>query len=202
MTERQVEGVKLRSLHRALADPLRIRLLEYLWFQPHTVKELAERVGMRPDRLYHHLAQLEVAGLIKIAEYRRLPGGKIERIYAPTTAEPPGDDASPAELAQFLNAAIEATRADITSAGLARDAGKRREVSLTRTAVQLSEEGIAELRAGFARLIEDAKARSDNTGVWTRILWAVVDVQDRETPPSQSGQSSGNAPGSATGGEA
>jgi DNA-binding transcriptional ArsR family regulator len=181
MADRQV---RLSSLHRTLADPLRIRLLEYLWFRPQTVKELAERVSLRPDRLYHHLAQLETAGLIEIAEYRRLPGGKVERVYAPTTTEPPGDDASPVEMAQFLTAAIEATRADITSAGLAREAGERRQMSLTRTAIQLTEKGRSDLVAGFAQLIEEAHRNSDETGVWTRIVWAVVDVQDRRPSPA------------------
>jgi DNA-binding transcriptional ArsR family regulator len=196
MVDRQV---RLRSLHRTLADPLRIRLLEYLWFRPQTVKELAERVSLRPDRLYHHLAQLESAGLIEITEYRRLPGGKVERVYAPTAAEPPGDDASPVELAQFLTAAMEATRADITSAGLAKEAGKRRELSLTRTAVQLSDKGLADLVAGFEQLIEQAHRNSDGTGAWTRIVWAVVDVQDRD-PAMASGESPASDPQDAPGG--
>ena len=70
----------VRSVHRALADPLRIRLLECLWGQPQSAKELAEWAGLPPDRLYYHLAQLEQAGLIEIAEYRRLQGGKVERV--------------------------------------------------------------------------------------------------------------------------
>jgi DNA-binding transcriptional ArsR family regulator len=183
-------------LHRVLSDPLRIRLLEYLWFAPHTVKELARRVDMRPDRLYHHLAQLESAGLITISEYRRLPGGKVERVYAPVSTEPPGDDATPAELAQFLSAAVEATRADITSAGLAREAGKRREMSLTRTAIQLTDEGLAELQDGFGRLMTQAHQHSDSAGTWTRIVWAVVDVQDRAPlpAPSTAAASSRSAP--------
>lgn len=48
---------------------------------------------MRPDRLYHHLAQLEDGKLIEVADYRRLPGGKVERVYGTAPIEPPGDDA-------------------------------------------------------------------------------------------------------------
>ena len=87
-------------------------------------------------------------------------------------------------LFRSLTAAIEATRADITSAGLAREAGERREMSLTRTAIQLSEKGRADLLAGFARLLDEAHNNSDETGAWTRIVWAVVDVQDRDQRPA------------------
>ena len=128
MTKHQHPG--LRSVHRALADPMRIRLLECLWGRPQSAKELAEWVGMAPDRLYYHLAQLEEAGLIEIAEYRRLPGGKVERVYRPTPVEPPGDEATPLEFADFLGAMLETTRADITAASVAKEAGERREILL------------------------------------------------------------------------
>jgi DNA-binding transcriptional ArsR family regulator len=62
-----------RSVHRALADPLRIRLLEALWFSPRSVKELAEAVRLPPDRLYYHLRQLEQAAIIEVSGYRPLP---------------------------------------------------------------------------------------------------------------------------------
>ena len=55
---------------------------------------------MPPDRLYHHLARLEEVGLITIAEYRPLPGGKVERVYAAAEVEPPGDEASPEDTAR------------------------------------------------------------------------------------------------------
>src|SRR5260370_15506988 len=112
----------LRSVHRALADPLRIRLLECLWGRPQSAKEHAESAGMAPDWLYYHLAQLEAARLIEIAEYRRLAGGKVERVYRPASVEPPGDEATPLEFADFLSAMLEATRADITAACVAKEA--------------------------------------------------------------------------------
>src|SRR2546430_16155436 len=119
-------GPRLRAVHRALADPLRIRLFELLVVRPQSARELAGRVGMRPDRLYHHLARLEEAKLIEIAEYRPLAGGKVERVYAPAAAEPPGDDASPADVALMLGAALETTRADINAAAQGRGAGEER----------------------------------------------------------------------------
>src|SRR5712692_1036775 len=116
----------LRSVHRALADPMRIRLLECRWGRPQSAKELAEWAGMTPDRLYYHLAQLEQARLIEIAEYRRLPGGKVERVYRPTSVEPPGDEATPLEFADFLGVLRVTKKDDITAASVAKEAGQRR----------------------------------------------------------------------------
>lgn len=173
------QGPKLRILHRALADPLRLRLLEYLFVQPRAAKELAGLVGMRPDRLYHHLARLEEAGLVSIAEYRKLPGGKVERIYAAAEVEPPGDGTSPDEAARFFDAVVEVTRADIGAAMMARESGERRDVSLGRTAMRLSDADRAELVAGIERLLTEAERKATADGVWTRIMWTVVDAQDR-----------------------
>jgi DNA-binding transcriptional ArsR family regulator len=169
----------LRAVHRALADPLRIRLFELLVVRPQSARELAGRVDMRPDRLYHHLAQLEAAKLIEIAEYRPLPGGKVERVYAPTATEPLADDASPADVALMLGAALETTRADINAAAQAQEAGEERLISLSRTGLRLNAGHLAELRSAIEDLIERAREHPDDDGVWTTVLWTAVDREDR-----------------------
>ena len=163
MTKHQHPG--LRSVHRALADPLRIRLLECLWGRSQSAKELAEWAGMAPDRLYYHLAQLEEAKLIEIAEYRRLPGGKVERVYRPTSVEPPGDEATPLEFAEFLGVMLEATRADITAASV--------------------EAELVILRERLLELVRLAQDQPDDEGVWTRVVVTLVDLQDRGQPTSK-----------------
>ena len=52
-------------MHKALADPLRIRLLELVAEAPRSARELADCAGLPADRLYYHLAQLEQAKLIQ-----------------------------------------------------------------------------------------------------------------------------------------
>ena len=178
-------GPRLRAVHRALADPLRIRLFELLVVRPQSARELAGRVGLRPDRLYHHLAQLEEAKLIEIAEYRPLAGGKVERVYAPTATEPPGDDASPADVALMLGAALETTRADINAAAQAREAGEERLISLSRTGLRLNARHLAELRTAIEELIETAREHPDDDGVWTTVLWTAVDREDRTAGPGE-----------------
>jgi DNA-binding transcriptional ArsR family regulator len=158
---------------------MRIRLLECLWGRPQSAKELAAWAGLPPDRLYYHLAQLEEARLIEIAEYRRLPGGKVERVYRPTPVEPPGDEASPLEYAEFLGAMLEATRADITAASLAKEAGERREITPTRTTVRLSEAELVTLRERLLELVRLAQDKPNDEGIWTRVVVTLVDLQDR-----------------------
>ena len=173
-------------MHKALADPLRIRLVEWLMERPRSARELADCAGLPADRLYYHLGQLEQAGLIEVAEYRRLARGKAERVYAPAEAEPPGDDASPQETAAFLGSVLEATTMDITTAYQAKQAGRRREVDVTRAALRLTDEALAELRGHLAQ-IAARFAEPDAEGTWTRLVLVLADLQDRPgpaTPPA------------------
>jgi DNA-binding transcriptional ArsR family regulator len=169
----------LRSLHRALADPLRIRLLEALWLQPRSAKELAKSEGLPAERLYYHLGQMEQAGLVHIAEYRSLPGGKVERVYAATTEEPPGDDATPEDLARFLGSVLQATRADVTSACLAMEDGQLRRMRVHRGALRLTDAQRDELEAHLMRLLDEAEHNQDDEATWTRVLVTMIDLQDR-----------------------
>jgi len=173
-----------RGVHKALADPLRIRLVEWLMERPRSARELADCADLPADRLYYHLGQLEQAGLIEVAEYRRLARGKTERVYAPADAEPPGDDASPEETAAFLGSVLEATAMDITAAFQAKQAGRRREVDVTRAALLLTDEALAELR-GHLTEIAARPAATHNDGTWTRLVLVLADLQDRPGPATE-----------------
>ncbi|HKN99472.1 MAG TPA: winged helix-turn-helix domain-containing protein [Pseudonocardiaceae bacterium] len=175
------------GVHKALADPLRIQIVELLWETPRSARELADRLGMPADRLYYHLGQLERAALVEVVEYRRLSRGKVERVYAPAAVEPPGDAADPAEVAAFLGTVLEATRADVTTAFQAKQDGRRREVDLHRSTVRLTEQALAELRGRIGDLVRsytESSCREAGSGaVWTRLVVAVVDLQDRQPAP-------------------
>jgi DNA-binding transcriptional ArsR family regulator len=173
------------GVHKALADPLRIRLLGWLFEAPRSARQLADCAGLPADRLYYHLGQLEQAGLIEVAEYRPLARGKVERVYAPAETEPPGDDADPEETAAFLGSVLEATAMDITAAYQAKRAGRRREVNLSRGAVRLTDQALAELR-GHIEQLAARFADPGADGTWTGVIWALVDLQDRpdaDPPP-------------------
>jgi DNA-binding transcriptional ArsR family regulator len=65
---------------RALADPLRLRILGVFGRGPHTTKQAADQLGEKPTRLYHHVEALEKAGLIVLRETRP-KRGTSERYY-------------------------------------------------------------------------------------------------------------------------
>ena len=65
---------------RALAHPLRLRMMELFAESPKTTKQVAGILGQPPTRLYHHVAALERAGLLVLKETRRNRGA-IEKWY-------------------------------------------------------------------------------------------------------------------------
>jgi DNA-binding transcriptional ArsR family regulator len=173
------------GLHKALADPLRIRLLEWLFEAPRSARQLADCAGLPADRLYYHLGQLQHAGLIEVTEYRPLARGKVERVYAPAQTEPPGDDADPEETAALLGSMLQATAMDITAACRARKAGGRREIDLHLGTLRLTDEALAELRGHIEQLTARFADRGAD-GTVTRVVLALVDLQDRpdaDPPP-------------------
>ena len=69
---------------RALAHPLRQRILNLLADDvPLTNKKLADALQVSPPRLYFHLKELHVAGLIEIVA-EQPKRGVIEKYYRPT----------------------------------------------------------------------------------------------------------------------
>jgi DNA-binding transcriptional ArsR family regulator len=51
---------------RAIANPLRIRMLQLFAQGPLTTKQVADRLGEKPTRLYNHARTLERAGLVRL----------------------------------------------------------------------------------------------------------------------------------------
>ena len=66
---------------KAIAHPLRQQLLEQFSLKPATTKQVATALGLQPTRLYHHVAKLEAAGLIKLVETRPVRG-TTEKYYS------------------------------------------------------------------------------------------------------------------------
>jgi hypothetical protein len=69
---------------RALASPARIEIVGA--FQSHgamAIRELAEKLERRADGLYHHVRQLERAGILQVAQTRRV-GKRDEAVFALT----------------------------------------------------------------------------------------------------------------------
>jgi len=68
---------------KALGDPLRSRILGIIQYQPATAKQIADRLGMSPSSVGHHLHVLEDAGLVQVVA-RRSIRGTIANYYTRT----------------------------------------------------------------------------------------------------------------------
>ena len=79
---------------RALAHPLRLRMLSLLTAGPRSAAELARDLDCTHANASYHLRTLEVAGLVKLDSERSVRGGR-ERRYrvTPVPVGPPYDDA-------------------------------------------------------------------------------------------------------------
>src|SRR5262245_9951536 len=77
----QQEAYTLKNLDqiKVLADPLRIRILE-AFCQERTTKQVAELLGEKPTKLYHHVDALEKVGLIALSRTRQ-NRGTVEKYY-------------------------------------------------------------------------------------------------------------------------
>lgn len=68
---------------KALADPIRHRILGIIQSRPATAKQIADRLTMPPGTIGHHLQVLEAAGLAKVVA-RRLVRGIVAKYYTRT----------------------------------------------------------------------------------------------------------------------
>ena len=75
------ESYTLRDLDqiKVLADALRVRVLEG-FCQERTTKQVAEVLGEKPTKLYHHVDALEKVGLIELTRTRQ-NRGTLEKYY-------------------------------------------------------------------------------------------------------------------------
>jgi predicted transcriptional regulator len=71
---------------RALSHPLRIRLLELFAECPRTTKQAAEALREPTTKLYHHVAALERAGLVRLREMWK-DRGTTEKYFEATQSQ-------------------------------------------------------------------------------------------------------------------
>lgn len=68
---------------KAIADPLRSKILGIIQTRPATAKQIADRLGEAPGTINHHLQVLEKAGLAQIVA-RRVIHGIVAKYYTRT----------------------------------------------------------------------------------------------------------------------
>jgi DNA-binding transcriptional ArsR family regulator len=171
------EVTELEQL-RVLADPLRMRILNNLFPQAHTVKQIADRLELSPTKLYYHFGELERVGLITVVE-TRVKSGIIEKYYR-CVAETirvsrdllrlTGQELEQNAYGELLASIMEAVADDLrhaVQAGLLlppdrEDAPKR--TAIGRTNVRLKATAAARLVKKWAKLLEEIEAADDPDG--------------------------------------
>ena len=149
---------------RALAHPLRLRILRLTLDQALTNKEMAERLERDPGTVLHHVRTLVRGGFLVAEGVREGRRGALERPYRST------GKSWMVRMAPNLDhtvSVIDAVRDEIVEAGS--DAA----LSTLRLGVRLDEDDLAELRRRIRLLGDEFEARGRPDGEPIGIL-AVV----------------------------
>ncbi|NUT45759.1 MAG: helix-turn-helix domain-containing protein [Saccharothrix sp.] len=138
--------------YKALAHPLRQRLLFALGHAPATTSQLATALGAQKGNVGHHLKVLREAGLVRVAETRRVRGGTEQ--YYQRTARRLSVSGRPAEHTEALLGAV--------GEELRRASG---EPVLSVRHLRLTEAGARELGEALRRLVDEAEDAGDDEAV-------------------------------------
>lgn len=154
---------------KAMADPLRLRVLQLLMMASQrswTVKEIAAELGQPVTKLYHHVKLLESADLISDVE-TRVVSGIVEHRYRANQSSLRFDDMlfGSAEgrhdsIAQVA-AVLDSTRDDLVDYLYREDADIDR-VTVSKTTTRLTEAELAEVTATVDRMIHGFAASRDD----------------------------------------
>jgi DNA-binding transcriptional ArsR family regulator len=153
---------------KAISDPLRLRLVEAMaedleraW----TAKDLAERLGAKQTKLYHHINLLEERGFLRVAE-TRLVSGIVEKRYALTARSFRVDrgllvgGGGESAMSDVLDAIFDKARTEIMDAvhaGLIRmdeEEFERRRMALWMTRARLSPASVRKVMRQLKRLAD------------------------------------------------
>ena len=146
---------------RALAHPLRLRILRLTLNQPMTNRQLADRLDRDPGTVLHHVRMLVRGGFLAAQPVREGKRGALERPYR-ATGKSWQVRITPS--ADHLVSVMDAVRDEILEAGT--DAT----LSSMRLGVRLLPEDLAELRRRIRQLGDDFVWRDHPDGEPVGIL--------------------------------
>ena len=148
---------------RALADPLRVRMLEAFAAEERTTRQVAEILQEKPTRLYHHLKSLATAGLIRKTRTRR-NRGTLETYYRavacsfradPSLFSPPGRTEASDSVGKMVAGMLDQTGTELRALIASGTGGRGLQEKGLFTFLELRspERDIKKLRAGIERLV-------------------------------------------------
>ncbi len=160
---------------RAVSDPLRVQIVELLIGETLTVKQVAEKLGLAPSKLYYHFATLEKLGLIEVAE-TRMVANMVEKVYQSSAdvmdVDPKlfkfskGDGNESFNMA--IHSVIDATRDDMIRSLQARQfqleqgaEEQPRRFILNRIVSRVPEERVSEFQERLVTLLQEFESEND-----------------------------------------
>jgi len=173
---------------RAIANPLRISLLDLLVAEPRTVKEIGKALGINSTKLYYHVGEMERTGLVRLV-HTELQSGILAKYYraaaryyyiAPSLLQASGSrDAAGSE---FLAAHIESGARDLRRAiGSGRIDELYDTFMVSRRVVRLSAEHAAKIRVALEEIDREvAGAGVPNEPIRMELLLALFPVPENE----------------------
>jgi DNA-binding transcriptional ArsR family regulator len=164
---------------KALAHPLRMRILRLCLDQALTNKQLAEWLGKDPGTVLHHVRTLVKTGFLVPDEVRQGPKGALEKPYRATGRSwNLSLEESPVPLGVDAQAMLEAFQAELAEAGPGAAAG------FNRLALTLSRSSREELESRVLAILDEFVTRPpDPDGEPYGLLFA---MHRRRLPPGPS----------------
>ena len=138
---------------KAMAHPLRLRILRLCLHEQLTNKELADRLGQEPATILHHVRTLCRTGFLEAGEVRNGRRGALEKPYRSTRKSWVLSVDHPADRLTSVIATIDAMRDEIS------DAGPTSIVRNSRLGLRLSAAEADELGARIDELVDSYAAR-------------------------------------------
>ena len=170
---------------KIIANPLRFQIVESLLSKPLTVKQVAEKLGLAPSKLYYHVKQLEECGLIEVVE-TRLVSNMVEKVYRAAATEVEIDPAlcsiatseGQEQVNTMITATIDTTREDLVRSfeayALERDMGEEtqpRRAYVTRATSRIDSARVEEFRSRLDALMEEFEAADTDGAAATEELF-------------------------------
>ena len=159
---------------RAVSDPLRVQIVELL-AEELTVKQVAEKLGLAPSKLYYHFTTLEKLGLIEVAE-TRMVSNMVEKVYRSSADLVDVDPAlfkfakegSNESINMVINSTIDATRDDIIRSLQARQfqleqgvEEQPRRFIINRLISRISEQRVGEFQDRLLQLLQEFESENN-----------------------------------------
>jgi predicted ArsR family transcriptional regulator len=141
---------------KAMAHPLRLRILRLCLHEARTNKEIADRLGKDPATTLHHVRLLVRTGFLEAQEVRTGARGALEKPYLATRKSWTMRVSRPEDKEQEMTAMIEALRDEML------DAGPDALVEGARLGLKLSPERAKALDRRLRKLIADLAEEGDD----------------------------------------